>query len=44
MQKKVIQTVLLSPAYAKTMWGKDDDELLNLITGRAKASLRDLSS
>jgi hypothetical protein len=42
--KKVFQTVLLFPTYAKKMWGKDNDELLDLIVGRAKESLQDLGS
>ena len=42
--KKIFQAVLLFPTYAKTMWGEDNDELLNLIIGRAKDSLQDLGS
>jgi hypothetical protein len=35
----VFQVVLLFPTYAKTLWGKNDDELLGSIVNQAKEAL-----
>lgn len=40
--KEVFQIVLLFPTYAETMWGKNDDELLDSIISSAKEALQDL--
>jgi hypothetical protein len=41
--KEVLQVVLLFPTYAKTLWGKSDDELLAGIISEAKENLRHLN-
>lgn len=41
--KEVFQVVLLFPSYAKTLWGKNDDDLLERIVGQAKETLQILS-
>ncbi|MBI3853309.1 MAG: hypothetical protein HY298_23930 [Verrucomicrobia bacterium] len=41
--KEVLQVVLLFPSYAKTLWGKNDDELLGRIVSEAKEALQTLN-
>jgi len=41
--KEVFHAVLLFPTYAKTLWGKDDAELLQGIIGQAKEALKRLN-
>jgi hypothetical protein len=41
--KEVLRVVLLFPAYANTLWGKSDDELLGRIISEAKENLQNLN-
>ncbi len=41
--RETLQVILLFPTYAKTLWGRDDDELLANILDQAKEALRTLN-
>ncbi len=41
--RETFEVVLLLPTYAKTLWGKNDDELLGTILDQAKETLRTLN-
>ena len=41
--KEVFQAVLLFPTYAETLWGENNNELLEQIINQAKETLQDLN-